>query len=161
MWWALTPEEGLVAEQQGRAGQAGSGRVADFRPGIDRWLEKPIVGHGLGLGRTTGGPPTALEDNDERRRVIYDNQWLQVLISLGAVGLIGALWFVWGAVIKLIRAARRTAGEASDLMAAVAVSCAGYGVGMITYDSFAFVQVTLLFFVITALGLRARTLQRT
>jgi hypothetical protein len=158
MYWALTPEEGLVAEQQGRAGQAGSGRVADFRPGIDRWLDKPLVGHGLGLGRTTGGPPTPLDDSEERRRVIYDNQWLQVLISLGVLGFIGAVWFVWGAVIKLARAARRTVGDGSNLLAAVAVACTGYGVGMLTYDSFAFVQVTLLFFVIAALGLRARTL---
>ena len=90
--------------------------------------------------------------------MIYDNQWLQILISLGVVGFIGALWFVWGAVIKLVQAARRTAGLLSDRLAAIAVVCAGFGAGMLTYDTFAFVQVTLLFFVIAALGLRARTL---
>ena len=49
-------------------------------------------------------------------------------------------------------------GPAGDLIAACAVACAGFGVGMLTFDAFAFVQCTLIFFVITASGCgRARS----
>ena len=40
------------------------------------------------------------------------------------------------------------------LLAACAISAAGFGAGMATFDAFTFVQSTLLFFIIVALGLR-------
>jgi len=68
------------------------------------------------------------------------------------------LWFVWGGVRRMVTTARRFTGHASDLVAACAIACAGFGVGMLTFDAFAFVQCTLVFFVIAAIGLRTRTL---
>jgi hypothetical protein len=48
--------------------------------------------------------------------------------------------------------ARRDKTENSWLMTAFAAAIASYGVGMLTFDAFNFVQVTMLLFLITALG---------
>ena len=92
--------------------------------------------------------------------IIFDNQYMFSLVTVGLVGLAAVIWFVWGAVVKLTRAARQRLDETGDLIAACAVSSVGFAVGMVTYDAFSFVQVTLLFFVIAALGLTARSFAR-
>jgi hypothetical protein len=93
--------------------------------------------------------------------MIFDDQYLESLVSLGLVGMIGVLWFVWGTVVKLVRSAKRTpGGEVGDLLVACAVSTAGFAVSMLTFDAFSFVQATLFFCVIAALGLRTRALVR-
>ena len=40
-------------------------------------------------------------------------------------------------------------------MAALAASVIAFGVGMLTFDAFAFIQVTFLFFMLLALGAAA------
>ena len=72
--------------------------------------------------------------------------------------LVGVVWFVWGGVVKLVRSAKRTSGEHGDLLAACAVATVAFATCMATLDAFSFVQVTLLFYVVAALGLRARAL---
>lgn len=170
LYAALTPEEGLVSEQQERAGAKGSGRVADLGPGLRLWVDHPVLGPGPGTGatrddETTGGESASRRRGEDaatslRTGIIFDNQYMRTLVTLGALGLAASVWFIWGAVVKLARAARRTFDESGDLVAACAVSCAGFAVGMFTYDTFAFVQVTLLFYIIAALGLTARALTR-
>jgi hypothetical protein len=162
LYQAMTPKGGLISQQQERPGQQGSGRIADLAIGIGRWKEAPIFGRGLGTSPTLADP-TILDASGEGLLigVIYDDQYLTSLVSLGIVGFVGIVWFVWGAVIKLGKAARRTTGEVSDLLVACTASAAGYAVGMATYDTLSFVQVTLLFFVIVGIGLTARHLTRT
>jgi hypothetical protein len=160
LYRAFSPKGGLLSQQSIRSNQRGSGRIADIAPGLRRWSENPVFGRGLGTGATTA-EPTALEGVGGESRVIYDDQYLSTLVSLGAVGFIGALWFLWGAVGKLARTARRTIGETSDFFVACTASAAGFGASMLTYDAFSFVQVSLLFFLICGLGLRARTLVET
>ncbi|MGH3112519.1 MAG: hypothetical protein ACRDOP_03535, partial [Gaiellaceae bacterium] len=65
---------------------------------------------------------------------------------------------VWGSVLKLARAARRRLGQPSDLLAACSISVAGFGASMAVFDAFYFVQCTLFFFVIAAIGFRVRAL---
>jgi len=164
LYESFAPAEGLVAEQEGRPGLHGSGRLADVEPGLRLWAESPVVGHGLGTGGTRAEDPRSLAElargAEARTEIIYDNQYLWSLVSLGVLGLLAMIWLVWGAVVKLAQAARRFGDRSGDFMAACAAACAGFGVGMLTYDAFAFVQVTLLFFVIAALGLRMRALSR-
>ena len=158
LYEAFTPKQGLVSQQQVRSGQRGSGRVADIRPGIRRWAKAPIFGRGLGTGATTAEPGPLTGASPTEATVVYDNQYLNTLVSLGVVGFIGVLWFVWGAVRKLGSAARRTTGSTSDLLVACCASAVGFGASMLTYDAFSFVQASLLFFVVCGLGLRARSL---
>jgi polysaccharide biosynthesis protein PslJ len=165
LYKAYTPKGGLVQEQQARSAQQGSGRIADIGPGVRRWSEKPLVGRGLGTSATLAEPLSleGLESLEEGAplRVIYDNQYLHTLVALGALGFIGILWFVWGAVLKLGRAARRTVGREADLMVACTASCAAFGASLAVFDAFSFVQATLVFVLVAALGLRARALLET
>jgi hypothetical protein len=82
-------------------------------------------------------------------------------VYLGIIGLVGVLWFVWGTVRKLARTAKRLHSIEGDLLVACAAACAGFGVSLAVFDAFAFVQSSLLFFVIAALGLRVRSLNTT
>lgn len=164
LYESFIPREGLIAQQQERPGTQGSGRIADLEPALRRWADSPVVGGGLGTGATRAEDPRSLAQlaagGEERTPIIFDNQYMFTLVSLGALGVVALIWFVWGAVVKLGKAARRVGDRSGDLMAACAATCAGFGAGMLTYDAFAFVQVTLLFFVIAALGLRVRALSR-
>jgi hypothetical protein len=159
LYHAFTPKGGILTQQEQRAGVQGSGRLADLGPAAHRWAKHPVFGDGLGIAPTTG-QPSALQSLDQAtaEKTIYDDQYLTTLVSLGFVGMLGLFWFVWGAVVKLVRAARKTRGELGDLLVACAVATAGFAASMATFDAFAFVQVTLLFCVIAALGLRTRSL---
>jgi hypothetical protein len=160
LYRAFFPEEGLIGDVQGRAGEAGSGRFADVVPGLHVWAESPIVGKGLGNAIVFEPKETHLGPAP-LATVIFDNQYMSTLVQLGLLGLIGAIWFVWGAIVKMARAAARTTGPRSDLLAACAVAGAGFGTAMFFFDAFAFVQCTLVFVLLAALGLSmARQRQR-
>jgi len=157
---AFFPEEGLVSSLEGRAGQTGSGRFADLGPGFDLWIDSPLVGTGIGeqtLTVPTGLPPGASND-PIAPELIFDNQYLNTIVTTGLLGLIAVGWFVWGGVVKLARAARRRRGPPSDLLVACSIATAGFGASMFLFDAFYFVQCTLFFFMIAAIGFRARSL---
>jgi hypothetical protein len=157
---SIFPEEGLAHDLSGRPGLGGSGRLADLGPGLDLWRESPLVGHGLGFVPTTSiSIAEGAIDKTPGFVIIFDNQYLATLVALGVLGLIATIWVVWGAAIKLTKAGRRhRSGPEADLVSACAVSCAGFGMSLLLFDAFAFVQVTLVFFIIAAIGLRVREL---
>jgi hypothetical protein len=159
LYHSFLPRGGLVHSQTARGGNVGSGRVADIGPGLRSWKQAPLLGHGLGTGKVSRSTdPGVIVDPKTGAPIIFDDQYLNSLVSIGFFGLAGVVWFVWGAVGRLVGTARRRSGPAGDLVAACAVACAGFGIGMLTFDAFAFVQCTLIFFVIAALGLRTRAL---
>jgi len=160
LYHSFVPREGLIQSQTLRSGEVGSGRLADIAPGLQSWEHAPFFGHGLGTGSSTGssGAPGAIVDPRTGAPIIFDDQYLNSLVTIGFVGLLAVIWFVWGAAAQLVGTARRVRSREGDLVAACAVSCAGFAAGMLTFDAFSFVQCTLLFFVLAALGLRARAL---
>jgi hypothetical protein len=159
LYHSFIPKGGLVHSQTARQGEAGSGRVADIAPGIRSWKQAPALGHGLGTGKEgQSDDPGAITDPKTGAAIIFDDQYLNSLVSIGLLGLIGVLWFVWGGVRRLVRGAKGRGGPESDLIAACAIACAGFGIAMLTFDAFAFVQCTLIFFLIAAIGLRTRAL---
>jgi hypothetical protein len=159
LYRAFFPKHGLAASQQEKSGSVGSGRLADLAPGLRSWQQAPFFGHGLGTGLSPDTVGTgAIVDPKTGAPIIFDDQYMNSLVSIGGLGLIGVIWFVWGSGIALFRAARRRLDAHGDLMAACAASVVGFGAGMLTFDAFSFVQCTLIFFVIAALGLRLRTL---
>jgi O-antigen ligase len=128
-------------------------------PGLKLWSQEPIVGHGPGAEiifepKETHLGPAPLAT------VIFDNQYMSTLVQLGLLGLLGVIWLVWGSVIRLYRAAKYSTGPPSDLMTACVISCAGFGVAMFFFDAFAFVQCTLVFVFLAAVGLRVSRMQR-
>ena len=57
-----------------------------------------------------------------------------------------------GAVRRLGRASRRRAGPDGWLPVGLAAAVAGFGVGMFTYDSLAFVQIAFVFWIVISLA---------
>ena len=125
------------------------------------WSRSPL---GLGIDssqvKTSGVPGSAQVSRETSGpAIIFDNQYLRTLVSLGLIGLIGAVWFV-GSAIRLARRSKHLAGNDGDLLAACAIACVGSAAGMAFFDSFSFVQATLIFFIVAALGLGTRARAR-
>ena len=97
LYKSLFPEEGVVSDLTGRAGQGGSGRLADVGPAADLWAEKPLLGHGLGTEELILDDPAVVSAGQVPPEIIFDNQWLHTVVTVGIVGLIVILWFTWGA----------------------------------------------------------------
>jgi hypothetical protein len=130
----------ILAEQSGGAG-AGSGRVADVGPALAEWGRSPFVGQGFGT-RVTAEGSGAYSDTQ-----ILDDQWLTTLLEIGALGVGALIWLFVRAIRRLAFLARSDAGPDSWLATGLAASIAAYAVGMLTFDSFAFIQVTFLVFI--------------
>ena len=121
-------------------------RIADLGPALDRWATKPLLGSGFG---TTAADPNAPKESDQQ---ILDNQWLGTLLQTGALGALALLWLLGLAVVRLARRARAGSGADGWLSAALATSIISFALGMLTFDAFAFVQVTFFAFVIIGFG---------
>lgn len=139
------PPGGLLAEQRGSADTSGSGRLADLGPALELWTRQPVLGQGYGtnvVNPDAGG----IEAN------IFDDQWLGTLLSTGIVGFAGWVWLFVLAIRRFGREAERDTSERGWLLTAITAGIAAYGVGMLTYDAFAFIQVTFLLFIFVGLG---------
>jgi hypothetical protein len=140
------PEGGLLAEQSQLAGDPTliSGR-ANFKPKLREGMRRPVLGQGLGT-RQTG------LHNPLRNAPILDNQWLGLFLDVGLLGIIGWVWLIVRSVGRLGRAARTRGSPEGWLAAGFAASITGFAVGMLTYDSLAFVQEAFVFWVLLALA---------
>jgi O-Antigen ligase len=131
----------VVKEQSADVG-TGSGRLHDLGPSLSESIHgNPFVGQGFGTRVTA-------QDFEEGGAQILDNQWLTSLLEIGALGVFGLMWLFCRAVRQLGRRARQATGADSWLATCLAAALAAYGVGMFTFDAFAFIQVTFLAFVV-------------
>jgi O-antigen ligase len=139
------PAGGVLAEQKSMPGASGSGRLADVGPALDEWKREPLVGVGFG---------TRVVDPDIRgpRANILDNQWLGTLLETGALGILGWVWFFTRAIRRFGAEAKRDDSARGWLLASLTAGVAAYGVGMLTFDAFSFIQVTFLLFILVGLG---------
>ena len=137
------PEGGLLAEQKASAGTYGSGRLADLGPSLHEFAKTPLFGQGFGTRVTDWGIANA---------PILDNQWLGLLLETGVIGTFAVAWLILRSTRRLRRAAKREPGPQGWLYAGLAAAIAAFGVGMLTYDAFAFIQVTVVFFLLVALA---------
>lgn len=165
IWKAFFPKEGLVSSLGGREGATGSGRFSDYGAARALWEEAPMFGNGPGsLAFVPVEAEQRMRDGLQvvtaASNLIFDNQYLTMLVEFGIVGVVALAWLSFGVVIKLGAAGKNDHSPAGDLMALCAISCAGFGASMFLYDAIAFIQVTLVFFVVAALGMRARALVR-
>jgi hypothetical protein len=101
------------------------------------------LGYGYGTRVTTGKDSNAC---------VLDNQWLGTLLDVGYVGALAWLWLFLAVLRRLGRAARLDGSKNGWLLVAVTESTTAYAVGMATFDALGFTQVTLLFFLVLALG---------
>jgi hypothetical protein len=137
------PKGGLIKEQSANPGYKGSGRLADVGPSMEKVSREPLLGQGYGT-RITDGPGTNAS--------ILDDQWLSTLVETGALGVVAWLWVFFRVIRRFGRAAKRDLTDRGWLLAAITGSSTAFMIGMITFDSFTFTQVTLVLFIQLALG---------
>jgi hypothetical protein len=145
---SFAPSGGLIAYEEGGAGTEGSGRLADLGPSLKEWERTPVFGQGFGT-RITGA------ENPKANAPILDDQWLGVLLEVGLAGFCAFMWLFVRSIRKLNRFARRDRTPHGWLLAGIGASITGYAVGMATFDSFGFIQVTFLVFILLGLGAAA------
>jgi hypothetical protein len=138
--------QGLIASQRTLAADPTliSGR-ANFKPRLIEGMRRPIFGQGVGT-RQTG------EDNPLRNAPILDNQWLGTFLDIGLLGVVGWVWLMFRVVRRLGRHARTRGSPYGLLAASFVASITGFGVAMFTYDTFAFIQETLILWILFALA---------
>jgi O-antigen ligase len=136
------PSGGLVEQQANQ--EVGSGRVASFGPAIDELSGHPLFGRGFGTRIVE-------TENPKRNSFILDDEWLSTTLEIGLVGLVAWLWII----IRFCQRAARGSQTDDDrgwMLAALASSAGAFGVSMLFYDAFSFIQATLLFIVILGIG---------
>ena len=144
------PEGGLIEQQRSSEGDcASAGRVADLGPTLEEASKRPFLGQGYGT-RIPSGP--------EANACILDNQWLGTALEVGLLGVIGWLWLFRSVVRRLGRPAKDDPSADGSLLVAATAAVTAYGVGMLTFDAFSFIQVTFLLFIV--LGMGAAVLRR-
>jgi hypothetical protein len=139
------PAGGLAAQQTDT--QVGSGRLATLMPALRKeFYPDPLLGEGFGT-RVTGR-----EEVVPQNAPITDDQWLATLLETGLLGFGAISWLFVRYVRRLGRAAKDDDSPEGWLLAGFTAGVAGFAFGMLTYDAFAFIQVTLVMFILLALG---------
>lgn len=138
----LQPANVLAEQSSKPESQIAAGRLADLGPSFEELRQKPVFGYGFG---------TRIALGERANARLLDNQWLGTALDTGAVGLIGLAWLLGRYIVRMSSASLR-AGRDGVLIAALASAVFAYAVGMFTYDALAFTQVTLVLFVLLAIG---------
>ena len=136
------PTGGLVEQQADQ--QVGSGRVASFGPAIDELSGHPFFGRGFGTR-------VVETSNPKRNSFILDDEWLSTTLEIGLVGLVAWLWIILRFCTRAARGSK-TDDDRGWILAALTASAGAFGVSMLFYDAFSFIQATLLFIIILAIG---------
>lgn len=135
------PSGGILSQQSSAVGTTGQGRLADVGPALDSWYADPLFGEGYAT-RVIGGPGVDGQ--------ILDDQWLGTLVETGVFGVFAWVWLLSRVIRRLGRAARQDRSDTGWLLTALTASVVSFAVGMFFYDAFAFIQVTVVFFVLVA-----------
>lgn len=138
---AFFPAGGLIAEQQ--AGAAGSGRLASLGPALEEVASRPLLGGGYG-SRIVSGP--------QANSFIVDDMWLGLAMEVGLVGLAAWVWLFARFLRWTGPVAKHDQSQRGWLLVALVASVAAYCVGMLTFDTLSFIQVTFLFVIMLALA---------
>jgi hypothetical protein len=146
---AFFPKGGLVAQQKIGAGTYGSGRIADLSPGLAELGRRPLAGEGFGTRITDRSDPKV-------NAPILDDQWLGFSLETGVLGVLALLWLFGRSVRRLGALARRDRGLAGWRATGLAAAICGFAAGMVTFDAFEFIQVTIVMYLL--LGLAAADL---
>ena len=136
------PSGGLIAQQTAHPGWS---VVADSPTSLPTLKEfrakKPIVGQGFSTRQPVRHPDTQ----------ILDDQWLKTLVETGLIGALGWLWLFCRSIRRLARQSREAA-DGGWLEVSIAASVAAFAAGMGFYDTFSFIQVTVMLFIVLGLG---------
>jgi hypothetical protein len=143
---AFFPKGGLLAEQEQivpQDPQFANGRLADIGPALSQVRAHPILGQGFGTRIVDGPNPNA---------ALLDDQWLGTVLETGLVGLLALICLFVISIRRLVRDARQNHDAGGWLSVGFASALTGYALSMLTYDTFSFVQVAFLLFIVLALA---------
>jgi len=144
---AFFPKGGLIADQSVAGQQCMCGRLAEFGPSLHEWSQRPLFGEGFGSRVVSTADSVRLGVAKAR---LLDDQWLSSLLEIGIAGVCALLWLFTRAIRRMARIAREDDGPDGMLAAAIAASVFAFAVGMLTFDSLGFVQVTITLFIFLA-----------
>ena len=107
-----------------------------------------------GCRTSTAGPRVRarIPVGEKQNSFILDDQWLSTLLDTGILGVVAWVWFFW-------RFGRGTAREGKDdksdrgwMLTVISASVTSFAVGILFYDAFSFIQVTIITFILIGLG---------
>ncbi len=147
------PQGGII-EQQSQSSQTGRVGVGDSRlarvgPDLAQWSRQPFFGAGYGSRDTNPSDAAALHVHLSGQT---DDQWLGSLLDTGLAGVLALVWLFFRSTRRLKRVARADRGADGWLAVALVASIDAFMVGMFTFDALGFVQVTIVLFLMLALG---------
>ena len=143
------PKGGIITDQssQGYVGNGHrSGRLATLGPALEQWQKHPFAGQGFSTQIDDPTDPRYTNSN------VLDDQWLDLLLQTGALGIAAFVWVLARPSRRLGRLARSVDSSTGFLAGALAASILSFAVGMLTFDAFSFIQVTFIFFAVLALS---------
>jgi polysaccharide biosynthesis protein PslJ len=138
---AFFPEQGLIQDQTVYGGRVSGERVG---PEFEKIKANPLFGQGFGTRIT--------EKTIRENARVLDNEWLGTASETGLVGFFAWICFFARIFRRAGSEARRDRTARGDLLVATVAAAAAFAVGMLTFDSFAFIQVTFVLFILAALG---------
>ena len=126
---------------------------ADRRPRAEPARVRPQAARRPGLRHPRRRPARSPSDQ------ILDDQWLGILLETGLVGLDRLALARRCAPIRRLALGgeARTTPTAAGCCVALAASVTTYAVGMLTFDAFAFIQVSFIFFILLGARRGARS----
>lgn len=124
------------------------GRIEQIMMGIPRIAERPLFGHGIGIGAETLGfrSPVGI--------LTIDSYVLSLLLEVGLVGTAGFVGMITWMIIAGIRTSFRTGHQPNYLGGAIALSVAAFATTKLVLSQ---VDTQPLIFIVMGLGLVVRT----
>jgi O-antigen ligase len=110
---------------------------------LREFSQTPLFGQGYATRSVVFGQQNAQ---------ILDDQWLGNLLETGLIGTFAWAWLFRRSIRRLSRRAKDDADLPGWLAASVNASIIAFVVGMFTFDAFAFAQVTMVVFILLAVG---------
>ncbi len=115
-----------------------AGDLTNVMPDI---LAHPIIGRGYGT----------LDEEEPAQFRINDNEYLDEVWEVGAVGLLAYIWMILAPVLAARTAIRGRDPTVAQLALAASAGCIAYLVVNILFDAMSFPQAPYMFFVVAAL----------
>ena len=149
--FAVTPGIFSTVTQLGRAESQASttGRTSDYPAVAPDLLTRPILGRGFGTSNT--------ERIDTYR--IFDNEYLDVLFEVGALGLISFLAMIVAPLVVARSLLRSDDPVRGPPALAAGAACLVFGVACALYDILTFPQAPYLFLFVAAMCICAASVE--
>jgi len=131
----------ILAVNEAASSDSTTHRVGDFTDVAPDIMAKPVLGRGFGT----------LNPEQPSQFRINDNEYIDEIWEVGAVGLLVFVWMIL-APVALARSAIRTRGPTvASLALAASAGCVAFFVVCALFDALSFPQAPYMFFVVAAM----------